>query len=252
MSKTTTMQKVAKLLEIFSAGCIIFGASAQVSNAFSLATLNDWNYAIDSFNDSITGNDVGGTKYEIYGMAMTQIEDKVIFAVNSNLPLEGTSSNYAEDDNHVGWGDLLLNFSNQNLTTASNNSDLFAIDFTGSDIGVYSNVSAKNIAKENGNALDSLYQYNQWVEGKLKNKPNNIGTPSNGDLGAYNPYFDQNQHVLNVRKSGTRIGDVNILEGENLGFLGLNFSQFNRDKELILSVLALINLCYPMVVLLHI
>ena len=78
----------------------------------------DWNYAIDSFTDSITGNNVGGTKYELYGMAFKQTADQIFVAINTNLPLAGTSSNYATD-HHVGLGDLLFNFSGKNASIPS-------------------------------------------------------------------------------------------------------------------------------------
>jgi hypothetical protein len=224
MSNNITMQ-IAKLLGIFSTGCILLNASTKVSNAAQF--YNGWNYATDSFNDSISGNNVGGTVYEMYGLAMKQLDDQVIFAVNTNLPIEGTRSNFA-NDGHIGWGDLILNFSGLNLATASNNGNLFAIDFTGSDMGVYGNVTAKSIARENGNRLDNLGEYNSYVS-------QHGGNPSMGDLSAYDPYFDQNQHIQNVRASGTRIGDVTLLGADVLGNLGLDFGHFGANGSQLIA-----------------
>lgn len=195
--------------------------AAETARAATLS--GDWYYSIDSFNDSTHGNYVGDTIYEIYGMAMKQTADEVIFAVNSHLPIEGIYSEYAEEN--VGWGDLLLNFTGQNLDTASATSQLWGIRWANNDdsgatqLGVYNNVSAKSVAIENGlDLLDaSLQGYNNYVS-------NNGGTPSIGDLPADDPYFNPDRHIQNVIASGTRVGDVNVLE--NIDNLGLNFAQF--------------------------
>lgn len=181
---------------------------------------NGWNYTLDSPNDSIGGNQVGNTIYEIGGMAYTTTDTEVIFAFKSNLPLGGTSSSYAQDG-HVAWGDLILNFSGQNLDTASNNALLHAIRFRpGGETGLYNNVTAKDVAYENGMLLydRSLRGYNNYVI-------NQGGNPNMGDLGPYDPYFNQNHHVQNVMASGNRIGDVNLISdfsglGLDFGFIG--------------------------------
>jgi len=193
--------------------------AAETARAATLS--GDWYYSIDSFNDSTHGNYVGDTIYEIYGMAMKQTADEVIFAVNSHLPIEGIYSEYAEEN--VGWGDLLLNFTGQNLDTASATSQLWGIRWANNDdsgatqLGVYNNVSAKSVAKENGLRLDNLQEYNNHVS-------EYGGPPSIGDLPADDPYFNPDRHIQNVIASGTRVGDVNGLE--NINNLGLNFAQF--------------------------
>jgi hypothetical protein len=184
-----------------------------------------WNYAIDSFNDSITGNNVGGTKYEIYGMALKQTADEIFVAINTNLPLAGTSSNYAADG-HVGMGDLIFNFSGKNLSAASASKSLFGIRFVDNNDsgvrakGIFDQAAVKSVAKDNGIALDSLGEYNAWVKQNGK-------TPSIGDLAANDPYFNQAIHVQNVIASGRKIGDVNVLK--NLSGLGLYFGHFGAN-----------------------
>ncbi len=201
--------------------------SAISKPAEAASLYKGWNYAIDSFNDSITGNNVGGTKYEIFGLALKQTEDKLFIAINANLPFGGTQSNYA-DDGHVGWGDLIFNFSGKNLSTASANSNLFGIRFASKNdsgvaaSGVYSQVKAKTVAKANGIALDSLGEYNEWVKSNGKK-------PSIGDLGANDPYFNQATHVQNVIASGKKVGDINLLSAGNLSSLGLDFGHFGAN-----------------------
>ncbi|MBP0002722.1 MAG: S8 family serine peptidase [Cyanobacteria bacterium SBC] len=184
----------------------------------------DWQYSIDSFNDSMAGYDVGGTHYEIYGTALKETSDSIYLAINSNLPLSGVSSAYATDG-HVGWGDLLFNFSGNNLDTASANGELFGIRFAElsdsgvSELGVYRNVRATDIAVENGMALwdASLSGYINWIT-------QHGGTPTSADLSATDPYFNLSHHVPNSMVSGTKIGDVEVLNNANL--FGLNFGQF--------------------------
>lgn len=176
---------------------------------------NNWNYAVDSFDDSMTGNTVGGTKYEIFATAFQQTADKTFFAINSNFSLNGTSSNYA-DDGHVGWGDLLMDIggSKFGIHFVKNNASGVR------ELGLYADVTTKTVARANGMALDNLRQYNAWVRQHGK-------TPSLGDLSADDPYFDQNQHIPNLIASGTRIGDVNQLS--NLTGLGLDFAHFGAN-----------------------
>lgn len=194
---------------------------AETARAGTLS--GDWDYSIDSFNDSMSGYDVGNTIYEMYGMAMKQTADQVIFAINTHLPSEGVTNIDAWDGN-TGWGDLLLNFTGQTLDAASAASQLVGIRWANNDsgvpeLGVYSNVTAKSIAQENGLLLKdaSLRGYNNWVRSRG-------GNPTIGDLGAGDPYFNQNHHIQNVIASGTKIGDVNLIS--DIASLGLNFGQF--------------------------
>ncbi|MDB9515739.1 PEP-CTERM sorting domain-containing protein [Roseofilum reptotaenium CS-1145] len=184
---------------------------------------NDWSYSIDSFNDGMTGNIVGGTKYEIYGTAIKQTRDRIFVAINANTPLEGVHSDYA-DDNHVGWGDLFFNFSGQDLNTASANGKLFGIRFSSNNasaapsLGLFGNVTATDVANQNGLLLDNLAEYNDWIT-------THGGTPSIGDFSATDPYFDQTRHVQNVIASGTKLGDIDLVSDVNT--LGLDFAHFS-------------------------
>ena len=100
----------------------------------------------------------------------------------------------------------------------------------------YNNVIAKDVAYENGLLLSdrSLRGYNNYVISQG-------GNPNMGDLGAYDPYFNQNHHVQNVIASGNKIGDVNLISdfsglGLDFGFIGAtgtNIIGFSVDRSLL-------------------
>lgn len=213
-------------LKTHTLGSLIAALTCAVvaSPAWAGTLYGDWNYSIDSFNDSMAGNDVGGTRYEIFGTALKQTADQIFFAINTNMPLEGNSSQYAHDG-LVAWGDLLFNFSGNNLDTASANGDLLAVRFAANnesgvrELGVYANVTAKELAYENGLLLRdrSLGGYNRYVASKG-------GNPQIGDLGATHPYFNLNHHVPNLIASGTKIGDLEFIS--DFSDLGLDFGHF--------------------------
>jgi hypothetical protein len=203
--------------------CALF-ALQQKATAATLS--NGWNYAIDSFNDGVTGGQVGGGDFEFYGIAITETSDTAFIAINSNLSLAGYANPRVQRGN-INYGDLFFNFSGQNFNTANANGNLFAIRFAdGNDsgvatTGVYTNVTAKNVTKTNS-GFSNLNQYNTRVASQGK-------TPSMGDLAATDPYFEQtgNWTVLNSIATGTKVGEINFLTPATLSALGLNFAQFN-------------------------
>nr|WP_290225459.1 XDD3 family exosortase-dependent surface protein [Trichocoleus desertorum] len=184
-----------------------------------------WDYAIDSFDDSIQGNAIGGTSYEGYGIATKQVADRLWVAVSSNLPLEGIANPLAADG-HTGWADFILNFSGQNLSSANGN--LWGVRFAGNNasgvntLGLVSHVSLKSVAAENGLLLNSLGAYNDYVAKHGR-------TPSNGDLAAYDPYFNQGERLPNVIASGTWEGEANLLSAAELA--DINFGGFGAQAS---------------------
>jgi hypothetical protein len=191
---------------------------------------NGWYYSIDSFTDGLEGSSVGGTLYEVHAMAMQQTPDKVTFAINTNFPLTGDSTPLAFDG-HVGWSDLILNFTGKSLDAASASGELFGINWirNGSgakELGIYKNVTAKTIAPENGMLLSvpRMTTIYNWIRSKG-------GVPSMGDISPKDPYFNQNTLIQNVIASGTKIGDVELLS--DVSNLGLNFSQFGAKGNYI-------------------
>ncbi|WP_293347382.1 MULTISPECIES: PEP-CTERM sorting domain-containing protein [unclassified Microcoleus] len=202
----------------------IIGLQQPKATAATLS--NGWNYAIDSFNDGVTGNQVGGGEFEFYGIAVKETSDRAFIAINSNLSLAGYADPLAQRGN-INYGDLFFNFSGQNFDTANANRSLFAVRFAaGNDsgvatTGVYSNVTAKNVTQINS-GFTNLTQYNDRVRSAG-------GTPSTGDLAANDPYFQQtgNWTVLNSIDSGTKVGEISALTSATLSAMGLDFSQFN-------------------------
>ena len=211
---------------IYSAAvcCGIFTALQQPASAAILQ--NGWNYAIDSFNDGVTGAQIGGGEFEFYGIAVTETSDRAFIAINSNLSLAGYADPLAQKGN-INYGDLFFNFSGQNFNTANANRSLFGIRFAaGNDssaatTGVYSNVTAKNVTQINS-GFTNLTEYNDRVRSAG-------GTPSMGDVGVTDPYFEQtgNWTVLNSIATGTKVAEINYLTPAALSAMGLNFAQFN-------------------------
>jgi len=204
--------------------CAIFALQQQKATAATLS--NGWNYAIDSFNDGVTGPQIGGGEFEFYGIAIKETSDTAFIAINSNLSLAGYADPLAQRGN-INYGDLFFNFSGQNFNTANASGSLFGIRFAGGNdssmptTGVYSNVTAKNVTQINS-GFTNLSLFNDRVQSAG-------GTPSIGDLSATDPYFQQtgNWTVLNSIATGTKVGEINFLTPATLNALGLDFAQFN-------------------------
>ncbi|MEA5576541.1 XDD3 family exosortase-dependent surface protein [Anabaena sp. UHCC 0451] len=211
-------------------GVIIAGLTLSLLNvkAVRAGTVhNNWYYAFDSLTDSITGNDVGGTKYEIAGMAYGQQNGQSIFVISTKLPLEGTTSAYA-DDGIVALGDILINSTTDSFNVASEKGNLRAIHLVlnnaagVSSLGFYENVIAKSVTTANGLALANVGAYHNHVQ-------NNGGTPSMGDLALNTSQIDSSQHILNVIASGDLKGNINLLDANALQNLGYDSSFIGRE-----------------------
>lgn len=199
------------------------GISGQQAQAGTLT--GGWNYAIDSFRDGVTDGRVNQGAFEFYGLAIKQDLQNIYVAINANLPLNGLA--YSGVGNGlVGYGDLLFNFTGNNLVTANNNKSLFAIRFDDKNdasvrsTGVYSNVQAKSVTGSNGgftNLSSGSLNHLGYVN-------SHGGSASMGDLAEDDPYFGN--QTLNVIKTGTKIGDIKYLTVDDLSKLDLNFGQF--------------------------
>ena len=194
---------------------------------------NNWNYAIDSFDDGYAAGIIGpSSDFEFYGLAIKETADTVYVGINSNLARNGVDVGAAADG-HIGYGDLFFNFTGQNLDTAQNptyNSNLFAIRFADNsdsgvtELGVYSNVIAQNVAKANSGFRDTRHHRN-----RVKNQVS--GTATYGDLAWNDAYFgdgvDVDWTLGNSIQSGTRVGDINLLDSAALTAAGLDFQAVN-------------------------
>lgn len=187
-------------------------------------TVTEWDYAIDAFNDSVSGLQIGGGEYEFFGLGFKEEGNNIFIALNANMPITGASAPLAEDK-VISWGDLFFNFSGNDFSTASNQESLYAIRFAASNnskaqnLGVYRNVKATSVTAINS-GFSSLSDYNATVQNALK-------TPSLADLPADTAYFNQSEPVLNAIANGKFVTDIQFLDSTQLSQLGLNFHQFD-------------------------
>ena len=224
MMKATVFNTI---LGTAAATVCLMGVTAPQANAGTLH--NGWNYAIDSFNDGAEGNIIGvNSVYELYGMAVKEDtqSNSIFVAINANLPITGDNYSGA-DDGHIGWGDLIFNFSGQNLQTANASGNLFGIRFTEnsnsgvSSVGVYDNVTLQSVTKQNS-GFNNLTHHANHVKSQG-------GSASMGDLDYNDPYFagqiTGTHTVLNSIKTGNFLGGINLIN--DFTGLGLDFGHFS-------------------------
>ncbi|MEL7352059.1 MAG: PEP-CTERM sorting domain-containing protein [Cyanobacteria bacterium P01_A01_bin.116] len=217
------MMNKAALIATTVASTIAVGVvSTQAAQAGTLH--QGWNYSIDAIGDGS-----GGSVYDIKGLAIKETTDDIYVSISANLPLAGVESQYATDHN-VGWGDLFFDFSGGTFNEANANQSLFAVNFaTGTDsdaseIGVYSNVSAKSVGKQN-RGYDTLKNYYKNWE-----KPMTMGDLETKDA-VYSYYAGnttgENTLINNVIDEGDRIGDISFVTDQEAAAAGLDFGNFN-------------------------
>lgn len=204
---------------------------ATVGFASAPAQAQDWDYAIDSFNDGYNLGVVGAnSSFEFYGLAMKTTADQVFVAINSNLALEGEAASGAADG-HIGYGDLFLNFTGNNRAQAEGNDLFFGIRFAqnsdsgAAELGVYQGVTSQDTTKTNSGFWD-IDAHRSYVAKKG-------GTASFGDLdwkgdgNGVDDYFGsvyRDRTFANSIASGTKVGDIALLSAVQLS--GLDFQQF--------------------------
>jgi hypothetical protein len=223
------------------------GAQAQATQ------LGGWNYTIDSFSDGTEWDAqnkrlvVGqNSDFEFFGMAFRVLADRVVFAVNSNLSLNGYADNGSRNKK-ISYGDLVLNFTNTASFNAAQ-SNLFAIRFDStndtnvkvvtetrtidnrgrikvkrttqtSPLGLYGGVTTTSLTSANSGYRS--HEHHATEVAKVG------GSASLGDLGANNSYFGYNTAAQTHMKSGSYLGGINMLAAADLSGLGLNFGNFN-------------------------
>ncbi len=215
------------ILGTAAATVCLMGVTTPQANAGTLH--NGWNYAIDSFKDGAEGNIIGvNSTYEMYGMAVKEDtkSNSIFVAINANLPITGDNYGGAADG-HIGWGDLIFNFSGQNLQTANASGNLFGIRFVQnsdsgvSSVGVYDNVKLQSVTSTNS-GFANLTDHANLVSSKG-------GTASLGDLAYNDPYLagqtSGSYTVLNSIKTGNLLGGINVIN--DFTGLGLDFGNFS-------------------------
>jgi hypothetical protein len=210
--------------------CINDGIALMIGK--NPADEHGWQYAIDSFNDGVSGTQIGGNVYEIYSLALRETSDSLWVVINGNLPLTGTDAVGAEDGN-IGWGDLFFNFSGKDFTTASKEGSLFAVRYAGTndsfvpEIGLYGNVTATSTTAINS-GFSSIKAYNQRVTNYCQEP--GCG-PSLGDLAADASYFDQTQS-LNAIASGKFLTSIMYLSDAELLKAGYDLNRFGGQHTI--------------------
>ncbi|WP_072620319.1 XDD3 family exosortase-dependent surface protein [Spirulina major] len=200
-------------------------ATPQAAQAFT------WNYGMDSSADGTgllfgTTNKYGvglNSHYEAFGMAYTANEDTVTFAFNANFGINGSSYSRAADGN-IGWGDMFLNLDpTKSFTQAKTDGDVLGIRFAGSndsgiaagETGVYSNISTMNVTQDNAGWSD-YGSYNNYVNkrGSVELIDGMTTAQAQGYLGS---------HGQSVMSSGTKVGNITVLDKTALTGMGLDF-----------------------------
>ena len=131
--------------------CINDTVMMQVDS--SKADAAGWQYADGSLLDGVEGGRVGGTRYEIFGIAFRETDSEVWLVLNSNVPLDGIARRGARNGS-IAWGDLFFNFGADTFQATSAAEELFAIryadmnDSNAADIGVYETVSAFSVTSQ--------------------------------------------------------------------------------------------------------
>ncbi|HEY9867050.1 MAG TPA: PEP-CTERM sorting domain-containing protein [Candidatus Obscuribacterales bacterium] len=214
--KTLTLKKL--IATTIASVCLV---SVNGLPAMAGQLHNQWNYGIDSFTDGS-----GGEGYNIRGIAIKETRENIFVALTGGTPLTGVTNNLAADKN-IGWGDLFLNFTNKNFTTASNQRSLFGVRFAATNdsqvatTGLYGNVKGASVTGVNA-GYSSLKQYYDSGWGKA----NTQGTDMATKAAAYN-YFGQGT-ILNVIDSGAnKLGGIQSLSAAALTGQGLDFGFFN-------------------------
>lgn len=193
-------------------------ASAIATTPVQAFSLGGWDYAIGAFD-----NGTGGSIFEVYGIAIQQTDNQMVVALNANMPLTGTGDPVTP----ISWGDLFFNFSHLDSFNAANG-QLWGIRFSPVsdslvEVGVYRNVTARNVTAFN-TGFSNLGEYSAAVGGNHQW----------GDLPAYDPnpsYFDGQETgvwtILNSIATGTRVGDIQMLNASTLA--GLDFGYFGAN-----------------------
>ncbi|MEM9245240.1 MAG: PEP-CTERM sorting domain-containing protein [Cyanobacteria bacterium P01_F01_bin.153] len=199
-----TSHAIQSAVSLGAIACIGAIAAPQ-ANAGTI--VNGWNYAVDSFNDGITNGQLGG-KYEFYGIGIKQVGNEVIVGIDSRFDIAG------DPGANIFWGDLFFNVGGG--TMSEGNGEFFAVRFAEdnaagvTETGVFSDVTGKFVDK----GFDSVALHEDRVNQRG-------GDASVGDLEVSDPYFDASYNVIN---SGTKVGDITVLDEADLTGLGFDLN----------------------------
>lgn len=215
--------------------CLVFVAlfAGAYRSSEAGALVGGWNYAIDSQNDG-SGSAEG---FEMRGLAFQQVGNTAYFAISSGMPLGGIPWG-GTTNNNISFGDLILNFSSHNLTSAGqfNDPNVFGIRFSAANdsfgnvsgsnttLGLFSNITTESLMLQNS-GFGTLQQYYDWGFGAASGAMGDLSTTS-----SVLDYFGNGAMFPNML-SGTKIGDITLLDRSTLAGMGVNFGQFGADPS---------------------
>ena len=190
-----------------------------------------WDYAKSSIKNGVFYNQIGGSTnpFELYSLAVKDMGDRMVVAINANLNENGGTEN-------IAYGDMLFNFTSSGLKGASESSSLFGVKFNTlnsdsgvAEMGIYSGVTAKSVALQNS-GFSNMDQRNNYVDSR--STVDNAELNNLGDLQTTDAYFDGMRQgsnvILNSIQTGTKEGNLAMLTGTQLGTMGLNFGHFGE------------------------
>jgi hypothetical protein len=223
------------------AAMVAIVAVPQQAKANLFPDASGWDYAIGD-----SGNGTGGSVFDYKGIALKETEDTLFVALNTNMTLNGANWTSGGRTETINYGDLFFNFSGKSFKEASDAGLLTAVHFAtaGSDsgvsqVGLYNNVTAKSVAKKNF-GWNNVTDWGNYVS-STRNPENAAGKvlTSYGDLKSTDAYFAGQQSgngatvngvaqgaILNSIATGTKVGDIMMMNNSQLTASGLNFGKF--------------------------
>ncbi|HRF60115.1 MAG TPA: PEP-CTERM sorting domain-containing protein [Fimbriimonadaceae bacterium] len=207
------------------------GLVGMVTTAHAAVLHGDWWYAIDAQNDGS-----GGSVYEARGLAYKVDGDRLVFAFSTMLGLGGHAHGGVRNG-LINNGDLFLNFTGTNLTSAAafQQPGVFGIRFDGANdslgnqggtntaIGLYSNLSVGTFATNN-NGWASLQAYINAGFGRSQKAMGDLQSTALDVV----PYLGNGQILANITQ-GTAIGGITPLSRAQL--TGIDFAHFAADPS---------------------
>jgi hypothetical protein len=198
-------------------GQIAVAATVAVCATAGSAKAEDykgWDYAKSSIKNGVNYAEIGGSTnpFEFYSLAMKDMGDRMVVAINANLNENG-------GDDKIAYGDLLFDFTTKGLKGASESSSLFGVKFN----------TAKSVATQNSgfSNFDQRAGYLPRYSTESMTELNNLG-----DLQTTDAYFDGmrtgDNVILNSIQTGTKEGDLSMLTGVQLSGMGLDFGHFGE------------------------
>jgi hypothetical protein len=163
---------------------------------------------------------VGGTEYEIYGLAMKQFGNNIVLAVNSNMTLAGQKSKNTNvhpnvagsavaGERYINFGDFIIEITKEN-DQGEEVTELYGIYFVVNNdspapdgIGLYKIEGTQFVSGHNYPWM-SFYEYNEFVDSKG-------GNASLAHVDKYEFGMFSKAPVSIDPEGAVKIGDVQVL-----------------------------------------